>query len=286
MVAMSAGPRRAYVRTMASTGTDETFQIPIEVAETYERDFVPALFAEWAPVTLDGVSLEAGQRLLDLACGTGIVGRTALGRWGDRIAVTGLDLNPAMLTVADRVEPRIEWVEGDVADLPLEADSFDAAVCQMAFMFFPDRRCALAEMARVVRPEGRMAVLVPAALDAQPAYEPFVDVAVGHSGDDARAMLGTYWNCGDDRAFTALATEAGWAGAAASTTVGVAHFASIEAFVDTELDATPLGERISEEARAEIVTDLRPQLSQYLVDQAGKEGLTLPFACHLMTGTA
>lgn len=266
---------------MATTNT-ETFQIPLEVAETYERDFVPALFAEWAPVTLEGVNLGPGDRLLDVACGTGIVARTAHDRWGEEIAVTGVDLNQAMLTVAARIEPGIEWVEGDVSSLPMEADSFDAATCQMAFMFFPDRRAALAELARVARPGGRLSILVPATLDLQDAYGPFVDVAVRHSGEDARSMLGTYWNCGDAAAFTRLATEAGWTDAMASTRVGVAHFASIEAFVDTELDATPLGERISDEARAEIVADLRPELSQYLAD--GR--LTLPFACHLVTGKA
>ena len=271
---------------MGTTDTDETFQIPLEAAETYERDFVPALFAEWAPITLGGVSLDPGDRLLDIACGTGIVSRTAHDTWGGAITVTGVDLNQAMLTVARRMAPAIEWVEGDAARLPMDDDSFDAATCQMAFMFLPDRRGALTEMARVVRPGGRLAVLVPAGLEAQPAYAPFVEVAVGHSGEDARTMLGTYWNCGDADAFTGVATEAGWADAAAVTTLGAARFTSIEAFVDTELDATPLGERITDEARAEIVADLRPELSQYLVDHQRDEELALPFACHLVTGTA
>ena len=272
----------SYVPVMGTAETSETFQIPLEVAETYERDFVPALFAEWAPVTLDAVALREGDRLLDAACGTGIVARTARATWGERVAVTGLDLNQAMLTVAQRADSTIEWIESDVGAMPVDDDSYDAATCQMAFMFFPDRRAALSEMARVVRPDGRLAVLVPAHLEAQDAYGPFVDVAVSHTGDDARSMLSTYWNCGDIEAFTALADAAGWADPDATTPVGVAHFASIEHFVDTELDATPLGERVSDEARAEIVNDLRPELSQYLID--GR--LTLPFACHLMTGRA
>lgn len=274
---------------MATTDSDETFQLSLETAEIYEHHFVPALFAHWAPVTLGGVRLASGDRLLDVACGTGIVARTALATWGDQIDVSGVDLNPAMLAVASRIEPGIEWVEGDVGALPMATDTFDAATCQMAFMFFPDRRAALAEMARVVRPGGRLGVLVPAGLDAQDAYGPFVDVVTRHAGDDARAMLGTYWNCGDADAFAALATEAGWSAVEVTTPVGIASFASIEAFVDTELDATPLGERVSDEARTQIVTDLRPELSRHLVtgqshSTPAEPVLTLPFACHLMTG--
>ena len=274
----------SYLAPMG-TDTDETFQIPIEVAETYERDFVPALFAAWAPVTLEAVDLQPGHRLVDVACGTGIVARTARREFGDGVDVTGVDLNQAMLEVARRVEPGIEWVEGDAAALPMEPDTFDAATCQMAFMFFPDRRTALAEMARVVRPGGRLAALVPAGLEAQDAYGPFVDVAVRLSGDEARSMLGTYWNCGDANAFCALAEAAGWSAVSVTTPVGGAQFPSLEAFVDTELDATPLGNRVTDAARAEIAADLRPRLSQYLVDQAGDGGLMLPFACHLVTGT-
>ncbi|MEM7288429.1 MAG: methyltransferase domain-containing protein, partial [Actinomycetota bacterium] len=227
------------------------------------------------------VALRPGDRRLDLACGTGIVARTAHGA-GEGVEVAGVDLNRAMLTVARRIEPAIEWIEGDVGRLPVDDDSYDAATCQMAFMFFPDRSAALAEMARVVRPSGRLAVLVPAAIEAQAAYGPFVDVVVRRTGEAARSMLSTYWNCGDIGAFAALATGAGWKHVAATTPVGVAHFGSIEAFVDTELDATPLGDRIEDDDRTAIVDELRPVLSQWLTD----DGLTIPFACNLVAGAA
>jgi ubiquinone/menaquinone biosynthesis C-methylase UbiE len=53
--------------------------------------------------------------------------------------VVGLDLNEAMLDVARRVRPEIEWRQGDAARLPFADGVFDVALCQMAFMFFPDR---------------------------------------------------------------------------------------------------------------------------------------------------
>src|SRR5215472_12207007 len=123
---------------MTSTERTEAFQIPIEAAEAYEAAFVPAFFAQWAPILCDAAGLGAGQKVLDVACGTGIVARTAAERVGPA-HVTGVDLNQAMLTVARRVRGDIDWRQGDAAALPLADRSFDAVLCQMALMFFPDR---------------------------------------------------------------------------------------------------------------------------------------------------
>ena len=67
----------------------------------------------------------------------------------------------------------------------------------MALMFFPDRIRALREMARVAPPAGTVAVLVPAGLDAQPAYGPFVDMAARHAGPRGPVPADTYFACGD-----------------------------------------------------------------------------------------
>ncbi|MEZ5219386.1 MAG: class I SAM-dependent methyltransferase [Ilumatobacteraceae bacterium] len=186
----------------------QTFDIPIEVAEVYEQLFVPSIFAEWAPVILEAVDVEAasaaGKRLLDVGCGTGIVARTARQRYGSDVSVVGVDLNPAMLTVARRIAPEIDWRQGDAGRLPFPDDEFDVAVSQMAAMFFLDLRQAVAEMARVVRPGGLLAWVVPASLDEQPAYGPFVDVAVATSTSRPELLGGTYWKLGDRNALAAV----------------------------------------------------------------------------------
>src|SRR5688572_24257902 len=105
--------------------TTETFQITSEQAELYEERFVPALFAHWVAPVLDAAGVRAGQDVLDVACGTGIVTRHAAERVGPTGHVVGLDLNPAMLAVASRRRPEITWQQGDVAALPFDDDSFD-----------------------------------------------------------------------------------------------------------------------------------------------------------------
>ena len=131
-----------------TTSPTESFQIPIEAAELYESAFVPGFFAQWAPILCGAAGVTSGQAVLDVACGTGIVARTAADLVGGGGSVVGLDLNEAMLTVAGRVRPDIEWRQGDSAALPFADRSFDVALCQMALMFFADRRRALQEMAR------------------------------------------------------------------------------------------------------------------------------------------
>src|SRR5262245_11440805 len=175
----------AHHRCMTAT-QPESFQIPIEAAEVYEQAFVPAFFAQWASLLCDAAGVAVGQGVLDVACGTGIVARTAADRVGPRGAVVGVDLNEAMLTVARRVRSDIDYRHASASALPFDDDAFDTVVSQMALMFFPDRLGSVREMARVARRSGTVALLVPGALEHQAAFAPFVDLAVRHAGREAR----------------------------------------------------------------------------------------------------
>src|SRR5262245_23631955 len=113
----------------------ETFQLPLEAAEAYEAMFVPAFFAQWAPLTCAAAGVASGQDVLDVACGTGIVARTAAEVVGPAGSVVGVDLNESMLVVARRIRPDLDWRQGDAGRLPVADASFDAVLCQMALMF-------------------------------------------------------------------------------------------------------------------------------------------------------
>jgi ubiquinone/menaquinone biosynthesis C-methylase UbiE len=240
----------------------ETFQLSAEAAEAYEARFVPALFAQWAPRLVELAGIAPGQAVLDVACGTGIVARTAADLIGDRGRIVGLDLNDAMLGVARRIRPDIEWRQGDVARLPFADGSFDAALCQMALMFFPDRVGALREMGRVVKPGGTVALVVPGHLRSQPAYAPFVEMAARHAGSDAVSLLSTYFVCGDPGDLRTLLESAGLRAVDVRTHLGTARFGSVDEFVAAEVQSTPLMERISpdvyERIRAGAHEALRP----------------------------
>lgn len=230
-----------------SVMSTETFQIPLEQAELYESKFVPALFADWAPHVVDMADVTSGQSVLDVACGTAIVARTAAGRVGPAGRVVGTDLNPAMLTVAGGVCPGIELREADVTSLPFDDDTFDAALCQMAMMFFPDAQAAVREMGRVVKSDGTVVIMVPSSLDAQPAYRLLVELAANHAGPEAVAMLSAYWACGDLDELLGTVSSAGLDVLSTRTRMGTARFASIDEFVAIEVEGTPVRERITDD---------------------------------------
>jgi SAM-dependent methyltransferase len=243
--------------------TTEGFQVSLQAAEMYEARFVPAIFAEWAPLLVDAARIGPGQSVLDVACGTGIVARTVADRQGGNGSVTGLDLNEGMLAVAERLRPDLDWRAGDVADLPFPDRTFDAVLCQMALMFFPDRSAAVQEMARVTRPGGVVAVVVPASIDAQPAYGPFVDLAVRVAGPAAASLLGTYWACGDLAELLGLLASAGLEVIDARTYLGTASFGSPEDLAVTEVEGSPLAERITEDEYARIRAGAREALAPW-----------------------
>jgi SAM-dependent methyltransferase len=257
----------------------ETFEIPLEAAETYEAVFVPALFAEWAPLVAGAAGLAAGQAVLDAACGTGVVAREAARRVGPEGRVAGVDRNEAMLTVARRVRPDLEWHRADVADLPFADGEFDAVLCQMALMFFPDRAAALRELGRVTADGGTVVLAVPAAIGDQPAYRPFVDVAARHAGPEAMSLLGTYWSCGEVADLRAWCAAAGLEVRDVRTHTGTARFASADDLVATEVGGSPLAGRITPEVYEAIRADTAVALAEF----AAADGLRAPLVGHVVS---
>jgi SAM-dependent methyltransferase len=257
----------------------ETFQVSVEQAELYESKFVPAIFGEWAPHLVDAAGVGPGHAVLDVACGTGVVARTAAERVGTTGRVVGLDLNEGMLTVARRLRPDLEWRPGNAEALPFPDGSFDVVLCQSALMFFPDPVRALHEMGRVVTVDGTIAVQVYGSLESQPGYGPFVEVAARHAGPEAVNLLSSYWVHGDLDALAGLFEAAGLRIAETRTRLGTARFDSIDELVAIEVKSTPLVERISDEVYGRIVEDSRAALRQFQTDAGGVE---VPVDGHLV----
>lgn len=128
-------------------------------ADAYERHMVPAMFGPWGQIVVDAVGVGAGDRALDVACGTGAVTRLLAARVGLEGWAAGVDVNTAMVDVARRqLAPEVLLVEGDACALPVRGGAVDVVVCHQGLQFVPDRAAAVREMARVVRPGGRLAI--------------------------------------------------------------------------------------------------------------------------------
>ena len=143
---------------------NEQWQMSRDAAQGYERYVARYILGPWAPVLVEAAGVASGERVLDLACGTGVVARVAAARAGPGGRVVGIDLNPGMIAVA-RASPApagapIEWIEGSALDLALPDASVDGVLCQQGLQFFPDRPRSMREMRRVLRSGGRIALAV------------------------------------------------------------------------------------------------------------------------------
>lgn len=132
--------------------------------ENYERFFVPAIGAPVADDLIKVAALRQNERVLDVACGTGVVARLASQLVGTEGFVAGLDVNPGMLAVARKTMPpavAAEWHEASAQAMPFPDASFDAVLCQMSLQFMPDKQAALREMRRVLSSGGRLILNIP-----------------------------------------------------------------------------------------------------------------------------
>ncbi len=203
-------------------------------AEIYDERFVPALFAGWGPVVAGVAGIAPGQTVLDVACGTGALTLAAAEAVGPEGHVTGLDANPEMLAVARRKPVAVDWVEARAEALPFEDGRFDAVVSQFAFMFFDDKPRSLAEMMRVLRPGGRLAVAVCDAVERSPGYGAFAALLDRLFGREVGDAFRAPFSLGNDDELMRLAAAAGIGGARVEQRTGVVRFRSIAELVSTE----------------------------------------------------
>jgi len=259
-------------------------QVNTSAAEIYEEFFVPALFGEWAGRVAEAAHIHAGQHVLDVACGTGVLARAAAEQVGPTGEVIGLDINEGMLAVARQKAPHIEWRSGPAEALPFEANSFDAVVSQFGLMFFEDRRAALAEMKRVVRPGGHVVVAVWDSLQNTPGYAAMVELLQRLFGDEAANALRAPFNLGDTTKLQSLFKEAGMANVKITTTTitGTARFASIEAWVTTDVKGWTLADMIDEVQFQRLLNEAKEVLQPF-VKADGSVAFDSP--AHIVTAT-
>ena len=179
--------------------------------ENYQRFFVPAIGKPLAEDLLRRAELKAGERVLDVGCGTGVVTRLAAERVGREGAVAGLDLNPGMLAVAKSVSPsalHIEWHEASADAIPLADETFDVVLCQLSLQFVSDRSKALQEMHRVLAPGGRLVVSVPGPADLL--FETLADAMARHVSDQAAGFVHAVFAMHEEAELETLLGNAGF----------------------------------------------------------------------------
>ncbi|HLE71490.1 MAG TPA: methyltransferase domain-containing protein [Vicinamibacteria bacterium] len=251
-------------------------------AETYESYMVPTFFGPWAAHLIQSVDPRPGERVLDAACGTGIVARRARARVGPTGTVIGLDLNPDMLTVARASAARegvaVEWREGRVEQLPFPDRSFDLVLCQAGLMFFADRPAALTEMRRVLTDAGRACASVLQGLDRHPFYQTLhekIQERLGMSG------VSEIFALGDSDGLRELVMAAGFRTVTVQPVTVTARFPDPDSFLAGEIDvdtaAIPSMQHLDDQARRATVAAIRDDMEAPLREAIESDYVVIPF---------
>jgi ubiquinone/menaquinone biosynthesis C-methylase UbiE len=266
----------------------EQWQLVRGAPELYERHLVPAVTLPWAVDLVDRVGVGPGDRVLDLACGTGVVARTAAPRVQSAGRVVALDVNAGMLEVARSLAPAsgrsIEWREGSALALPFDDGEFQVVLCQLGLQFFPDRPRAVREIRRVLGPRGRVGASVYSAIERNPASHALAGALDRRFGPGASRAKRAEHSLAGVRVLRALFADAGFAEVRVETVICNVHFASVGEYVRVQLTATPLAAllaeqelAISERLIALVIADVSDRLARY----AHENGVDFPQEVHV-----
>ncbi len=251
----------------------------------YEELMVPAFFGHYAADLVGRAGLRDGDRLLDVACGTGVVPRAVKATGASLGRLTGLDMTAGMLDVAAHVagDTGAEWVEGDATAMPFEHGAFDVLTCQQGMQFFPDREAGAREFRRVLAPGGRALVACWTALEDQPAYHAFVE-AITPLEPDLESVGRAPFAFGDAGRLAALLEDGGFAQVDVVRVDHVSRFASAADFVRSFAEGSPLALALAG-MPAERGAAIREAALLALAPYEDDSGLAAPMATNIAVGS-
>ncbi len=267
-----------------NTTQEVGYQLKGDRPDFYEQYWVPALMGACAEDLVDAACLQAGENVLDVACGTGVVVRAVALRANSQNSITGTDINDVMVSTAQRDAnskglQNIKWHIADATDMPFNNAIFDVVLCQQGLQFMPNCLAAMCEIKRVLAPGGRFVASVwksgsPFGI----ALRKALDTQFGEgttSNWDASISLG------DRFKLRAIAKEAGFTDYHISYDVKIGRHHAPEEFVSGVIKTTSLAEEFANLAvidQEKLTRSVVSALEYYMDDN----GLAYPAECHTL----
>lgn len=260
-------------------------------AEVYNRFLGPAVFAPLAETLLARAGLGAGERVVDVGCGTGVVSRAAARLAGPAGRVTGVDRNPAMLAVAAKQPAEadaapIDWLEADAAAIPLPDGAADLVTCQQMLQFAPDPVAVLAELRRLLRPGGRVALAVWTGAEDHPFHQRLDEVLARHLGQPA---LVDGFALGDERRFRSAVELAGFPGTAIERTTVMSRFAdptgAVRGLIVSASAGIPTFRQLDVPARERLLAAIERDAAPIVADYTNAGEVAVPWHSLLAVAT-
>jgi SAM-dependent methyltransferase len=262
----------------------ERWQVTGTAPQIYQERLVPAIFGLWAPQVAQLADIRPGDRVLDVACGTGVVARLAAEQAGPTGRVTGLDPNPGMLEVAASLPAPgapLSWQQGRAEELPHPDGSFDVVCCQLGLQFFTDRPAGLRQMARVLTSGGRLALMVWRSIEYSPGFAALAQALDRHVGAEAGALMRAPFALGDEEQLRGLVEAAGFVQTRIQPAAGTVEFASARDLVLAYGLGSPLAAHLAgvdDATRHALVASIETALRPWASDT----GLSFPIEALLL----
>jgi ubiquinone/menaquinone biosynthesis C-methylase UbiE len=267
-------------------------------AEIYEHHLVPAMFEPFARDLIRLSDIRRSDRILDVACGTGIVSRLAIDHVDATVGgkVVGVDINPEMLNVARHCSAgkSIDWKKESALSIPFPNEFFDLVVCQQGLQFFPDRLKALTEMNRVLvgasnskEDFGRLVLSIWTSIKDSPGFHTLERLLQETVSDEAATIMQMPHSLSDNAELISLVRATGFDKILSKEVTKTISFDSVEEFIVGYTNGSMLASYFSDKKRVDDITldkllnAASSELNQFVDEHSGK--LTFPLRTRLVS---
>jgi SAM-dependent methyltransferase len=251
------------------------YQLSGSAPAAYVR-FARPIMGPWTDDLIDQAQCVSGDRVLDVACGTGIVSA----RVDPACKITGIDVNEGMLAVAKQ-NTKIEWHLGSATEMPFKDASFDVVLCQQGLQYFPDRGAAVREMARVLAPGGRISLNVWGPIERQPFHAALLEAITTFLGDEHKAVFDLAFSLVTTKELHDLANAAGLKDAHVRFEHRTIRYPDVGQLADGFMQSTPIAGQYTAlpmDKRKSFIERVASRLAAYIDD----DGLASPMENHFL----
>lgn len=268
--------------------TSTTWQLTREAAEQYEQILVPVILGPAAIALVDHVAPRRGDVVLDVGCGTGAAARRAAVRVGENGRVTGIDVNPGMIDVAQSLPApagaAVQWQVASATDLPLPDDDVDLVLCAQTLQFLQNPPGALREMRRVLRPAGRIAISTWSRIGDSPYFDSLAGAVARHLGSTVAEGLRAAFRLADVNGVKDMLSATGFVDVVADLLRLDLALPALRDFIPRHIVATPMSTafaNVTPAVRDAVVDDVVRDLAGFTKG----DGVRVPVHTHVLVAT-
>ncbi len=265
--------------------TSTQWQLAQDAAERYQTVLTPTILGPFAQALVDFAAVQVGEQVVDVGCGTGAAARYAAEAASDTGQVAGIDVNASMIDVARSLPvmagAQIDWHVANAAEMPLDDQSVDVVLCAQTLQFLPEKQPSLAEMQRVVKANGRVAVSLWTPIEGNPYFYTLVETIARFVGPETAVGLKAAFALSDSGEIYSRLNEAGFGQIEMHITQLDLPLPALTEFVPRHIQATPMAAGFnlaSEQVQQAVIQEVVEKLGQY--EENGR--IQIPFRSHMI----